>query len=382
MASALTIDISATRAITATGRLVAGEAASVGIVGATPKKLYLINAARDVIAYCDTFDGGNGTINLATEQIAAIIQDVPAGRAVSVACLIEDANDVIGCGFVPLISAPMPEQLEPINIDPYLRESQVGAGLAIVDGKLVCTVNPSTYLSKAEAAQTYATQTALAGKQNTITDLAAIRAGAAKGATAYQVPPDGIPAADMKADVVASLMKADTAVQSVNGVTPTAGALTITGADIETAAGSGYSVLDAIADITQDMEAIRANLRYALDAEPRDPNSETGKYALDDRTANWIQPDGASVTLVFPEPVDGRLRDFEVYVESLDSGTGNLSLTCEGYDSSDVLVLGNGGGSVPDIPLGGDTVLYFSEVKEGSFILKGEEFKAIAQGGN
>ena len=349
MASALTIDISATRAITATGRLVAGEAASVGIVGATPKKLYLINAARDVIAYCDTFDGGNGTINLATEQIAAIIQDVPAGRAVSVACLIEDANDVIGCGFVPLISAPMPEQLEPINIDPYLRESQVGAGLAIVDGKLVCTVNPSTYLSKAEAAQTYATQTALAGKQNTITDLAAIRAGAAKGATAYQVPPDGIPAADMKADVVASLMKADTALQSapVQSVNSQTGAVVLTASDVGAAPA--------------------AAVHYAIDA------ARTVSGQLADRACNRVvalADNVADIVLTFPDvPQEGGVfllaaRDFLVLVTNTTGNTGNITFS----PPSGAVVYGDG---FTNSPASGETWLYsVTEVATNTFWVK------------
>lgn len=126
--ASLSIDISATRAITATGKLVAGETAAVSVVGATPKKMYLINAARDVIAYCDDFeagqDGGSGTINLATEQIAAIVAGIPAGRAVSVSCIVEDADEkIVGLGFVPLVSAPMPADLENVDVDLYLRAS-------------------------------------------------------------------------------------------------------------------------------------------------------------------------------------------------------------------------------------------------------------------
>jgi len=130
-----------------------------------------------------------------------------------------------------------------------------------------------------------------------------------------------------------------------------------------------------------DVLALAADLRYALPSTCIDPDPVTGKYALNDREANWIKPDGVSETLVFPAPVSGRLRDFEVYIENQNSGTGNMTLNCEGYDSSDVLILGNGGGAVPDIPLGGETVLYFSEFRVGYFILKGEKFVAIT-GGN
>jgi hypothetical protein len=44
--------------------------------------------------------------------------------------------------------------------------------------------------------------TALAAKQNTISDLATIRSGAAAGATAYQKPSTGIPASDLATGVI------------------------------------------------------------------------------------------------------------------------------------------------------------------------------------
>ena len=51
------------------------------------------------------------------------------------------------------------------------------------------------------------------GKQDTITDLQAIRDGAAAGATAYQKPTGGIPAADMSQSVQDALSNANSAVQ-------------------------------------------------------------------------------------------------------------------------------------------------------------------------
>lgn len=51
-------------------------------------------------------------------------------------------------------------------------------------------------------------------KQDTISDLATIRSGAAAGATAYQLPSTGIPDTDLSSDVQASLAKADSAMQS------------------------------------------------------------------------------------------------------------------------------------------------------------------------
>ena len=55
--------------------------------------------------------------------------------------------------------------------------------------------------------------TLLAGKQDTISDLATIRSGAAAGATAYQKPAGGIPKSDLASGVQSSLAKADTALQ-------------------------------------------------------------------------------------------------------------------------------------------------------------------------
>lgn len=62
--------------------------------------------------------------------------------------------------------------------------------------------------------------TALQGKQDTISDIANIRSGAAAGATAYQKPSAGIPKSDLSTDVQSSLNKADTALQSYNETDP------------------------------------------------------------------------------------------------------------------------------------------------------------------
>lgn len=62
--------------------------------------------------------------------------------------------------------------------------------------------------------------TLLATKQDTISDLATIRSGAAAGATAYQKPAGGIPKSDTASDVQISLGKADTAYQKPSGGVP------------------------------------------------------------------------------------------------------------------------------------------------------------------
>lgn len=347
--TAITITISSpSRAIVAEGRLVAGETAEVSIEGVAPSALYLVAPDQTVVAACEAFTpkgqgtGGVGFLQLATEQIAALFANTPAGRMIAVWALINGADGVAGAGWVPVLSAPMPDELVDLDIDFYLRASQVGAGLAIVDGKLVCTVNPATYLTKAEAAQTYATQTALAGKQDTISDLATIRAGAAAGSTA---------------------------VQSVNGVTPTAGAVTITGADIETASGSGNSVLDAIANITQDIETIRAALPYALG------ETITASAQLADRTGNRVMPladNTAPIVLTFPAENVGFMRDFLVLVTNTTGNTGSISFT----PPTGATVYGDG---FTHSPASGETWLYsITEEAANVFWCKSEKME-VAQ---
>lgn len=60
----------------------------------------------------------------------------------------------------------------------------------------------------------------LDAKQNVISDLENIRAGAAKGDTAYQKPANGIPSSDMTSAVQTSLGKADSAYQKPVGGIP------------------------------------------------------------------------------------------------------------------------------------------------------------------
>ena len=84
---------------------------------------------------------------------------------------------------------------------------------------------PSEYVTESElTAKSYVTTSQLAGKQDTISDLATIRNGAALGATAlqketytgtYSKPSGGIPKTDLESAVQTSLGKADTALQNI-----------------------------------------------------------------------------------------------------------------------------------------------------------------------
>lgn len=66
--------------------------------------------------------------------------------------------------------------------------------------------NPSGYQTAAQVSSAVAS--GVSGKQDTISDLATIRSGAAAGATAYQKPSSGIPANDIEAGAVSTLYTA------------------------------------------------------------------------------------------------------------------------------------------------------------------------------
>lgn len=92
------------------------------------------------------------------------------------------------------------------------------------------TITPSDdELYLVEETATYATVEELATKQDVISDLATIRDGASKGATAYQKPSTGIPKTDLASAVQTSLGKADTAIQSTADCVKTSGNQTVAG---------------------------------------------------------------------------------------------------------------------------------------------------------
>lgn len=136
--SAITITISSPgRAIVADGRLVAGESADVSVVGGVPAALYLVDASRDVVAACTSFVAGEssatGELNLATVPLAEIVAEVPAGRAIPLQAILEDAaGAVIGYGLLNVVSAPMPDALDPLDVDLYIRAADIRALFADV----------------------------------------------------------------------------------------------------------------------------------------------------------------------------------------------------------------------------------------------------------
>ena len=102
--------------------------------------------------------------------------------------------------------------------------SNLTASKAVVvnsSGKIAASGVTATELGRLEGV-TSSIQTQLNAKQATISDLTAIRSGAALGATAYQMGEDGIPAEDLEETVQASLALADSAYQKPSGGIPNA----------------------------------------------------------------------------------------------------------------------------------------------------------------
>lgn len=100
-------------------------------------------------------------------------------------------------------------------------------------------------LNKSEALPTNPElQAALARKQDVIPDLAVIRNGAAKGATAYQKPESGVPYADMDAGVQHSL----------DGLADAQSAASAAENHAEAAAGSAEQVAEDVAELKQAIQ--------------------------------------------------------------------------------------------------------------------------------
>lgn len=137
----------------------------------------------------------------------------------------------------------------------------------------------------------------LSGKQDTISDLGAIRSGAEKGESAYQKPISGIPRSDMALDVMASLNKADTAVQQVSGK----GLSTNDYTNAEkTKLGNLPSAetlqheLDNKQDKIDDLDTIRQNARDAYkkpsDGIPKTDMDTATQRAIDRGAVAYIKP--------------------------------------------------------------------------------------------
>ena len=375
--SAITITITDTRAIIVEGRLVAGETAAVSIVGAVPAGLYLVAPDQTVVAACESWTAGQGTppsgtgvLQLATQQVAALFANTPAGRMIAVWALAHDSGgSVAGAGWIPVISAPMPDELVDIDIDFYLRASQVGAGLAIVDGKLVCTVTPTPPPVTSVNSKTGAV----------VLDAADVGALATSGSTA-----------------TGPIIVTDSA--------PTPSTTTIGPDEIELSAQGDFKVFitdvgttfsspsasmsmtvswPEVVDGASAIYATSLDIPYALAAVTLTNNAGT----LADRAingCNLIDATGAQ-TLTLPAGTVGAARDFLVRLTVAASQTVTFAApTGEGinYETES--------GQWPDLSAAGTYLLRFTEIAQESvgdavtaatFLVQCGECKAATQGG-
>lgn len=165
---------------------------------------------------------------------------------------------------------------------------------------------------------------ALDAKQDTISDLATIRSGAALGATAYQKPNDGIPASDLASGVI------PTVPTNVSAFTNDAGYLTehqsldnyYTKSEVDTELADKQDTLTAGANITIENNVI----------------SSTGGTQVQ---ADWNQTDDTAVDYIKNKPAIPDTSDFATKTElnakqdALVSGTNiktinNQSILGEG----------------------------------------------------
>lgn len=386
MATSIAITITPTRALTVEGRLVAGETAEVTITGATPTALYLVAPDQTVVAACEAFtptgegSGGTGFLQLATEQIAALFAHTPAGRMVAVWALVNNADGVAGAGWIPVVSAPMPAELVDLDIDFYLRASQVGAGLAIVDGKLVCTVNPAPVQS-------------VNGKTGAVVlgahDVGALSMSeAVAGYTDWAVDPPtyGGHALEIYHDpVLGKYMLADAVTGGVLDATADGSYPTDDATSLSFAIDTGYTATRTRLRPTEAQEATWNAKQEALTsaqlaniaAVPSKADAADLRYAagetitasaqLADRTGNRVVPlatNTENIVLTFPNAISGHLRDFLVLVTNTTGNTGNITFT----PPTGAVVYGDG---FTNSPASGETWLYsVTEVAANTFWAK------------
>lgn len=328
MAGQLTITISgARRALTAQGRIIAGESLAVSVAGmagaAATLRLALVSPTRQILAACGDFDvdgtAATGTMATNTAELKAYLASVPTGRAVSVACLVwpdVGGYEAYCAGAVDVVAEPMPDELAPIPpVAEYVTEAQMEAAIAVAVSPLEtaiaqkldksAVVAPTVLAPAGAAAEAAATGEALAGKL-TASDLG-----------------------NLSADIT-------------TGGTVSAGAMTIQGVDVATEGMLRYELIYGILEEGALHAGDRAVTQYSTSA---------SATALD---------------VVFPAiPSGGQARDFVVaiYVENSAGLTVTATEDAGGEpvniysDDADVLKLAEG-----------LNILAFTEFATGDFV--------------
>ena len=113
-----------------------------------------------------------------------------------------------------------------------------------------------------------------------------------------------------------------------------------------------------------------------------------GAATLANRTANIVQVTAATaldeLRITFPAATSGKVRDFGLRVEI---GTGSAALTAPALvpiaPTGETIKIENADGTIPALADGtatakGVTLLYFSEISPGVFVVKGEQVEEVA----
>lgn len=154
-------------------------------------------------------------LNIAAGQTGAVVSTVDSTKDLNE---LADNNDYLFVGM----GAAGGQNLTEVRRFKYNGDNNVwtfeytlnNSGFTAAQWEAINSLITSSLVTKLTALPTNSELTTLLnGKQNTISDLATIRSGAAAGATAYQKPITGIPDTDLSTGVQTSLDKADTAVQ-------------------------------------------------------------------------------------------------------------------------------------------------------------------------
>lgn len=205
-----------------------------------------------------------------------------------------------------LVSGSVPTKTSELTNDSgFITSSDIpeGAAASTTTPKMDGTAAVGTEMAFARGDHRHPSDTS---KQDTISDLATIRSGAAAGATAYQKPSTGIPATDLASAVQTSLGLADSAIQShqdisgkadktatVSTVTYNTTAKKIT----KTINGSTTDVVTAAKIVTdgggitshQDISGLAPKASPALTGTPTAPTAASGTNTTQIATTEFVQ---------------------------------------------------------------------------------------------
>jgi hypothetical protein len=331
---AVEIVVGPMRQLSAAGRFFAGERAGIEVVSATaPAKLYVLDAERRPVAACVSFEAADegryaGSLELATEEVAAAVEGVRAGKVLPMVAVCEDAGgSQIALGVVALVASAMPGDLQPLPpdiIDPFVRRAAIralAAGLSTGGG---------TQREVRAAVDTLLSRLAAFGL---CLALAAARPAAA--ATEWQdVPPDTAVEVDAltntPAAVAAQIAAATNAIPPPNPPEPIYAHPAPWTVAVEYATGAGSGVATN-GDVLMTTSASGAYLDYEISArgEPR--------------PAPWAyDPPMVSVEII-SDPAGA--------VASIDSSGAVVVVRASGVQGVALAQVTGGDGAIRDIPL-------------------------------